>query len=111
MMRDRPTAGELLALAAAACGNDGSEAALAARCRAIAAREAEQGDSGFAAIRAELAALYGEQEDGALLTCLAAQLRDGIHDAPGDLRDRVRDLLWRLTVAKLRESNPDFLRT
>ena len=105
-MRDRPSGIELVTLA----DGIGDEDALAARCRAIAAREAAAGDAAFASIRAALRARYGVREDGALLTDLASEIAAGVFDAEGAARDWARDVLWAITRQKLRESNPEFLK-
>jgi hypothetical protein len=98
-MRDPPDAAALLALAT---DNDG---ALAARARAIAAREAAAGEGAYAAVRRALSELYGAAPDAVLLAKLAADLRAGRFD--GDLQ--IARLLWDFAVQRLRESNPDFL--
>ena len=82
--------------------------AMVERCKAIARRESDAGEGALAPIRAELAALYGEGEAG--LERLAAQIRDGMLDAPSARRGRVLALLRALTLQKLSESNPRFLR-
>jgi len=93
-MRDPPDIESLLALAEGA-----EDAMLAARCRAIAARERATGLAPYRAIAAEL---------GDDLAGLAADIRRGRFDAPGPERQRLTRLLWRLALLKLRENNPAF---
>jgi hypothetical protein len=106
-MRDRPDGPTLRALAEAASAAE--DAALVARCLAIAAREAAAGDAPLSAAQAELAALCGEGGLPDLWRRLAADIRAGLFDAPGERRDAVLRLLWATTIARLRESNPEFL--
>lgn len=98
--RDRPSGAQLAALAR----EEGGDSALIARGEAIAARETASKDA-FAACRAALKARYG----AAGLACLAAEIRGGALDVPGDARDRILPLLWEITRQKLRGSNPEFL--
>jgi hypothetical protein len=105
MMRDRPDAAMLRALAEAAEGR-GEEPALIARALAIAAREEAAGAAPVAALRAALAKRYGEAPVEALLWALTRDIRAGAADAPGAA---LRRLLWNITRAKLAESNPDYL--
>jgi hypothetical protein len=104
-MRDLPSGEELARLAPEL----GGDAALSARCQAIARREESAGGDAFAAIRDALAARYGASDDQALLASLAAEIERGVFDAPGGARDWARRLLWDLTRQKLRLSNPDYL--
>ncbi|HVA12020.1 MAG TPA: DUF6285 domain-containing protein [Stellaceae bacterium] len=104
-MRDRPSGAELVALAQ----EQHQPAALAARGRAIAARERLYGDEAFAACRAALAARYGAGDDGALLARLAADIRAGALDEGRPERPALAALLDAITRQKLRESNPDYL--
>jgi len=83
--------------------------AMIERCRAIADREQAAGETALAPIRAALAALYGGEQGGDPLTRLAADIRAGRFDAPGEARERVQALLKALTLLKLREANPRFL--
>jgi Domain of unknown function (DUF6285) len=106
MMRDRPDAETLAALAEAI--GDG-EGALAARCRAIVGRERDGRAAAFAPLRAALMGRYGAGSDRALLALLEAEIRSGACDAPGPARDEVLPILRAITAAKLGESNPDFL--
>ncbi len=89
------------------------DARLAAAAIAIALREAAAGDEPALAVAAELARLYGleaPQDPGRgeeMLRRFAGDLRAGALAGP---RERgVRKVLWRLTLAKLREGNPKFL--
>src|SRR5215471_14415729 len=82
------------------------DALLVARCMAIAEREAEAG------VRPEheLCLLYGAStgNDG-LLARFARELRIGAFENSPDRDLYARAILWRLTIAKLRQSNPEFL--
>jgi len=98
-MRDRPNGEELARLAREL----GGEAALVARCLAIAERERGLGAAAFAECRAALAERYGESGDRELLSQLAAEVRAGANDR------EVLAILWAITVQKLRDSNPEFL--
>jgi len=104
-MRDLPRGDELATLAREL----GAAAALAERCRAIAAREQSFGEAGFAPTRAELKARYGEHEDRALLARLSAEIGQGAFDVEGEARDWALRVLIAITRQKLRESNPEFL--
>jgi hypothetical protein len=115
-MRDRPEAPVLAALADALAAMAPDlreerrvEPALLARARAIAERERAAGDAPVAACHRALIALLGEGGFDALFQRLAQQIRAGAYDAAGAERDRVLQLLWAVTLQKLRESNPDYL--
>jgi hypothetical protein len=113
-MRDRPSGGELAALAREILEDPSrtatsEEQALAARCFDIAERERRLWARGFASCAATLTALYGEGDPATLFARLAADIRRGIYDAPGPARETVRRLLWEVTLQKLRESNPELL--
>ena len=114
-MRDRPSGEALAALARESLAQQdevsqsGAELARARRCFAIADRERRFGAAAFSRCEAMLAALYGEGDPEALFARLGADIRGGIYDAPGPVREMVRRFLWELTLQKLRESNPDFL--
>jgi hypothetical protein len=75
----------------------------------IAERTLGGGDPPFAAAEAALAARCGPGGPESLLRRLAAEIRAGAVDAPGAAQSAVLRLLWTITVAKLRESNPQFL--
>jgi hypothetical protein len=93
------------------------DARLVAAAMAVAGREAQAGDAPTAEIGAELAAFYhanphpnppplaGEGDD---LRRFARDLRVGAFENAAQGRV-ARALMWRLTIAKLRESNPRFL--
>jgi hypothetical protein len=114
-MRDLPSGTALLALARNVLMREllpllpeerRDDALLVARCMAIAQREAETG----AAPDHELRILYGDgtRADG-LLHRFARELRIGAFENSPDREVRARAILWRLTVARLRQSNPEFL--
>jgi len=88
------------------------ELRLLATAMAIAEREASAGDGPAREIAERLAELYGCAErgpDDALLNRFAADLRMGAFERC-DRRERAtRAILWRLTMLKLREGNPQFL--
>jgi len=116
-MRDRPDSTQLLALARELeeiaprlPPEERVDPALLARARAIAEREREAGDAPLAACREALIALYGPGDLADLFERLAREIRAGTYDAPGAERDRVCRVLWAVTLQKLRESNPDYLR-
>ncbi len=102
-MRDLPDIETLLALSAGA-----GDEALAARCRAIAAREREFGLTPYETLAAELRAACGGGDPREILARLAADIRRGRFDAPGPEQEKLVRLLWRLTLQKLRENNPGF---
>jgi hypothetical protein len=104
-MRDRPDGATLVKLAAASDAND----ELVARALAIAEREAVAGQEPLDECRAALLRRYGEGDIEALLHRFAADIRAGVFDAPGPVRDAALRLLWAMTRQKLRESNPDYL--
>jgi hypothetical protein len=108
-MRDRPETALLLALAAE-LEQIPEEAALVARARAIAGRERQAGNAPIAACHRALIALYGAGDFEVLFRRLAQEIRDGAYDAPGAERERVLRLLRAVTLQKLRESNPDYLK-
>jgi len=81
------------------------DALLVARCMAIAEREAETEE----APEHELQDLYGAGDTNELLRRFARELRIGAFENSRDGEARARAILWRLTVAKLRRSNPEFL--
>jgi hypothetical protein len=116
-MRDLPDAGSLVnlarqaldALPALSPAAQREEVALIARCLAIAERELAFGTAAFADCRMMLAALYGAEWQEELLARLAADIAAGAFDRPGSRRDALHRLLWRITVQKLGESNPEYL--
>ena len=114
-MRDLPSGPALLALAREVLLSElmpllpeerRADALLVARCMAIAQREAatpETSEHGFQD-------LYGAEADtDELLGRFARDLRIGAFE-DGEARERTaRAILWRLTVPRLRQSNPEFL--
>jgi hypothetical protein len=92
---------------------------LIATVMAIVAREAK-GEGGW---QQEVAGLLGEfygdrgtaaepeaeEFDGVLLRRLAQDLRNGAFETSPSRAAAARAILWRLTIAKLREGNPHFL--
>jgi hypothetical protein len=90
---------------------------LIATAIAIARREAEAGSAPSDEILRRLAAFYalsaprgGEGETlRELLRRFAADLRNGAFERSGPRELAARAILWAMTIAKLRESNPQFL--
>jgi hypothetical protein len=120
VVRDLPTGPALLALARDVLLDElmpllppkaHLEARLVANSMAIAAREAISGAAPVQGILDELGELYGEwgADEQALLRRFARDLRVGAFEE-GEPRERHgREILWRLTIAKLRDANPRFL--
>lgn len=127
-MRDLPATSDLLDLARRASvvhlppAERERHAHLTATAEAIAAREAEAGQGWQREIVRELAEFYGTrasrpQKSGpaaggpntALLARLAADLRNGAFETSPSRESALRAILWRLVLAKLRESNPQFV--
>lgn len=79
---------------------------LAVTSMAIAAREVANGDAPLSEIGDLLAEIYGEPAD---LSRLAGDLRKGAFETSGSRERAARAILWRLTILKLREGNPQFL--
>jgi hypothetical protein len=111
-----------------------ADALLVAEAMAIAERQAEAGDGEALAILREVEMLYepltpalspqcGEREGpaeregegqlcGALIELwrrFARDLRTGIFESSEPLDRAARAILWRVTIARLRRSNPNFL--
>jgi hypothetical protein len=115
-MRDLPSGSALLALARDVLLNElmpllpeecRQDALLVAKCMAIAQREAEAPVEEKRAILREIELLCGQGVDA--WRRFAYDLRVGAFEG-SEPRDRaVRAVLWRQTVAKLRQSNPEFL--
>jgi hypothetical protein len=115
-MRDLPSGSALLALARDVLLNElmpllpeerRSDALLVAKCMAIAQQEAEAPAEEGRAILCEIELLCGQGVDP--WRRFAYDLRVGAFEC-SEPRDRaVRAVLWRQTVAKLRQSNPEFL--
>jgi hypothetical protein len=115
-MRDLPSGSALLGLAREVLTTEllpllpderRPDALLVAKCMAIAEREGETRAEEEQAILREIETLCGRGAD--VLRRFAHDLRIGAFENLQP-RDRVaRAILWRLTVAKLRQSNPEFL--
>jgi len=127
-MRDLPVSLNLLALARELLLDELApllpperqrDAHLIATVIAIAAREAAEGEGWQHAIRGSLREFYEEAaphpgprdawEGQVLLRRLAADLRNGAFETSPSRAAAARAILWRLTVEKLREGNPQFL--
>ena len=116
-MHDLPTGSAVLALARDVLLNEltpllpedrRQDALLVAKCMAIAEREAETGGEPAQVVLCELAMLY-EEESCCLLHRFAHDLRIGAFEGSELREEAARALMWRLTIAKLRQSNPSFL--
>jgi Domain of unknown function (DUF6285) len=82
------------------------EALLVARCMAIAEREAAAEETPAR----ELQLFYGVASDSAgLANRFARELRVGAFESSEARMRAARAVLWRLTLARLRRSNPRFL--
>ena len=121
-MPDLPTGQTLLALARDMLLNDlmpllpeeaRLDARLVANSMAIAEREAETADYLRKTITRNLEELYDSQAWGErpkdLLRRFARDLRVGTFSSSEPLERRAREILWLLTIAKLRRANPRFL--
>jgi transposase len=119
-VRDLPTGPALLALARDVLLHDlmpllppeaHLEARLVANSMAIAEREAVAGQEPTQEIRCELEKLYGElgSRRQELSARLARDLRGGAFESSELREHQARQILWRLTIAKLRSANPRFL--
>jgi hypothetical protein len=115
-MRDLPSGAALLALARDVLLNElmpllpqehRSDALLVAKCMAIAQQEAEAPAGEGQAILREIELLCGQGADA--LRRFAHDLRGGAFESSESHDRAARAILWRLTVAKLRHSNPEFL--
>ena len=120
-MHDLPTGPALLALARDVLLNDllpllppeaRLDARLVANSMAIAEREAVEGVEASKEILGGLKELYrdatADREPGGLRR-LGSDLRAGAFESSAQCERRARDILWRLTIAKLRQANPRFL--
>ena len=121
-MRDLPTGPALLALARDVLLNDlmpllpeeaRLDARLVANSMVVAGREAETGDGLRKVVARELDKLYDSMQTGEkaadLLQRLARDLRVGALE-DSELHARLaRQILWQLTILKLRQANPRFL--
>jgi Domain of unknown function (DUF6285) len=134
-MRDLPSGPALLALARDVLLDDlmpllppeaHLEARLVANSMAIAEREALVGDGPRDEIIRELGIFYrdrprsrdavggperseGGEGELALLRRFARDLRAGVFEESAARGRDARDILWRLTIARLRQANPRFL--
>jgi hypothetical protein len=121
-MRDLPTGPSLLTLARDVLLNDlmpllpeeaRLDARLVANSMAIAQREAETADDLPQAVARELEKIYdsgeraGEPEN--LLGRFAGDLRVGALTSSEPQQRMAREILWQLTMSKLRQANPRFL--
>jgi hypothetical protein len=115
-MRDLPSGPSLLALAREVLLDELApllpeerrpEALLVADCMAIAQREAAAAE----APARELQLLYGGTgpDEAELLRRFAGDLRIGAFQNREVQERAARAVMWRLTIAKLRQSNPKFL--
>jgi len=116
-MRDLPTSLDLLTLARELLRNELApllpperqrDAHLIATAMAIAAREAAAGEGWQGEVEEALSDFYGEAGKGHL-SCFAADLRNGAFETSPSRAAAARAILWRLTIEKLREGNPQFL--
>lgn len=91
------------------------EALMVANAMAIAARQVAAGERPVEEAGRRLAAIYGlpaepEPDPEELERRLAADLRKGSFDGPGQARNAVFDHLWRTASDRVAESNPKALR-
>ena len=127
-MRDLPETRDLLALARELLLDEllrllsperQRDAHLIATSMAIAAREAT-GDGWQEALSMALSEFYDDMaphpdplptcgERKSVLVRFAADLRNGAFETSPSRQKAARAILWRLTIAKLREGNPHFL--
>lgn len=136
-MHDLPTGPDLLALARNVLLNKllpllppeaHLDARLVANSMAIAERDAAAGEEAARELRRKLESLYadaslthptlragpslprnaGEGQSG-LLRRLAHDLRGGNFEQSAALERGARDILWQLTISKIRRANPRFL--
>ena len=119
-VRDLPTGPALLALARDVLLRDlmpllppeaHLEARLVANSMAIAEREAASGDVPARRILQEIRRFYDDRGEGdaELLRRLAGALRAGLFEKNEPQERNACEILWRLTIAKLRTANPRFL--
>jgi hypothetical protein len=88
------------------------EMRLVATAMAIAEREAAAGDTPAREIGERLVEFYDCADAGpnnALLRRLARDLREGAFETCQTRGQAARAILWRMTILKLREGNPQFL--
>jgi uncharacterized protein DUF6285 len=128
-MRDLPSSLDLLALARELLLDElvpllprdrQRDAHLIATAMAIAAREARAEQGWQTEIGAELAQFYGSypapgggegatSDEASILRRFAGDLRNGAVETSSSRAAAGRAILWRLTIEKLREGNPNFL--
>jgi len=117
LMRDLPTTLDLLTLAREWLRDELApllpperqrDAHLIATAMAIAAREATAGEGWQREIEEALSDFYAEAGKGRLAR-FAADLRNGAFETSPSRAAAARAILWRLTIEKLREGNPQFL--
>ncbi len=129
-MRERPTGGELLTIARKVLREElmpllpeerRYDALMVANAMAIAARQIAFGDAPERRERQNLAGLLGETVDGDASTAvseargdltrrLSAKIRSGEFDPSTPRHDAVHSFLLDVTVQKLRESAPKYLK-
>jgi len=111
-MRENPTGAELLAIAREVLRKEllpllpkdkQYDALMIANAMGIAERQLQTGDAPARAEAAELAALLRQQGD---LASLNQRLAQGIRAGAFDHDLTAQDLLWRITVQRVRESAP-----
>jgi len=121
-VRDLPESRDLLALARELLLDQllpllpperAREGHLIATSMAIAAREAAAGEHWLEEIGVVLADFYGAPAPPPTLSKaarrFAADLRNGAFETSPSREAAARAILWRLTIEKLREGNPQFL--
>ena len=121
-MRDLPSGAALVALGREASCDGGQppererQRHLLATALAIAEREAKAGDAPALEIAEQLAEFYrggetvgGDADLRQLLSRFAADLRAGAFEGCAMRGRAANAILWRLTIMKLREGNPQFL--
>jgi aminoglycoside phosphotransferase (APT) family kinase protein len=82
---------------------------LVATAIALARREALAGGSSFNETMRRLSVFYRDEQAADLLPRFAADLRNGAFETSGPRETAARAILWRMVIARLRESNPQFL--
>jgi hypothetical protein len=115
-MRDLPASLDLLALARELLLDELApllppdrvrDARLIATAMAIVSREVSAGERWQQEVETRLGDFYGDR--GAGLLRFAADLRNGAFETSPSRAAAARAILWRLTIEKLREGNPQFL--
>ncbi len=129
-MRDLPRSLDLLALARELLLDELApllpperrrDAHLIATVMAIMGREASSGEGWQGEVKQAVMAFYGEvdphpnplpacgEDEEHVLCRFAADLRNGAFETSPSRAAAARAILWRLTIEKLREGNPQFL--